>query len=381
MANIKPKIVLSDLTYDNQEERAVLSVLRSRWISLGQECQKLEKEFSAYIGVSNALAVTNGTAALHLAFASLNIGQGDEVIVPSLTFVATANAVRYTGATPVFADVSSLDDLTISSKDIERKITKRTKAICVVHYAGYPCNMDAIKSIAKKFKLYVIEDAAHGPGSYYNGKQIGTLADIGCFSFYANKNLATGEGGMIVTDNTDLATRIKYLRSHGMTTIAWDRHKGRAYNYDVLMLGYNYRFDEIRAALGRIQLAKLTKNNKKRGRLNTHYVNLLKTVKKVKIPFLNRKEIVSHHIFPILLESNVNRIKLMAALASEGIQTSIHYPPVHSMSIYLDSHKTELPFTQIVGEHELTLPMHPRLEFKDIERVVDVLKYSLDNIQ
>lgn len=372
------KIALSDVAFDDQEEKAILSVLRSRWISMGQQCERLEKEFAPYIGVSQALAVTNGTAALHLAFAALGLGSGDEVIIPSLTFVATANAVRYTGARPVFADIKSLDDWTISVEDIKSRITDRTKAIGVVHYAGYPCDMNAINTIAKKYNLYVVEDAAHGPGSYYDGKQIGTLGDVGCFSFFANKNMATGEGGMVVTDNNDLAKKIKYLRSHGMSSVSWDRYQGRTtHSYDVLMLGYNYRFDEIRAALGRIQLAKLAQNNKKRTQLYRHYVDLLETVQEVKIPFSNCKETVSHHIFPILLAEEANRDKVIENLAAKGIQTSVHYQPVHRMSIYQDSYKKELLLTQIVGKHELTLPLHPGLEFEDIERVVKVLKQCL----
>ena len=368
------KIALSDVTFDDQEEKAILSVLRSRWISMGQQCEQLEKEFAAYIGEVHALTVTNGTAALHLAFTALGIGPGDEVIIPSLTFVATANAVRYTGATPVFADINSLDDWTISASDIENKITNRTKAIGVVHYAGYPCNMNKISTIAKKHNLYIVEDAAHGPGSYHNGQQIGTLGDVGCFSFFANKNMVTGEGGMIVTDSDDIAKRIRYLRSHGMSTVSWERRKGRATSYDVLMLGYNYRFDEIRAALGRVQLGKLVQNNKKRARLHTHYVKLLKTIQEIKIPFSNCKETVSHHIFPVLLDIKVDRGKLREALAKNNIQTSVHYQPIHLMSIYRDSHKGKLPLTEMVAKHELTLPLHPRLEFEDVERVVKVLR-------
>lgn len=372
-----PKIALSDITFDSREQEAIRAVLRSRWISMGKECQQFEKEFADYVGISFALSVTNCTSALHLAFLALGIGPGDEVIMPSLTFVATANAVRYTGSTPVFADITSLDDLTVSVADIEGRITKRTKAIAVVHYAGYPCDMDGIKAIAKKYRLYVVEDAAHGPGSFYQGKQIGTLSDIGCFSFFANKNLATGEGGMVVTNSKVFAKRIEYLRSHGMTSPSWERYKGRAYSYDVVALGYNYRFDEIRAALGRVQLAKLAQNNKKRNTLNKHYLNLLKPVQELRIPFRERKEMVSHHIFPVILSERINRFKLIAALAKDGIQTSIHYPPVHKMAIYREQRKNKLPLTETVGRRELTLPMHPGLNFSDVERIAGALKNYL----
>ncbi len=370
----KRKLALSDLTYDSREQKAILAVLRSRWLSMGAECQRFEKEFADYVGISFALSVANCTSALHLAFLALEIGSGDEVIVPSLTFVGTVNAIRYTRATPVFADITSLDDLNVSVADVEQKITQRTKAIAVVHYAGYPCDMDGIKAIAKKYRLYVIEDAAHGPGSYYKGRQIGTFGDIGCFSFFANKNLVTGEGGMVVTDNKVFAQRMEYLRSHGMTSLSWDRYKGRAYRYDVVALGYNYRFDEIRAALGRVQLAKLAQNNKKRAALNRHYLSLLNSVQGLRIPFRLRKERVSHHIFPVVLPERIDRFKLMDTLAKDGIQTSIHYPPVHKMAIYRGLRKDKLPLTETAARRELTLPMHPGLNFSDVEKIVGALK-------
>ena len=371
------KIALSDITFDRQEEKAVLSVLRSRWLSMGQECEQLEKEFASYVGKKYALVVTNGTAGLHLAFTALGVGEGDEVIVPSLTFVATANAVRYTGATPVFADINSLDDWTISPSEIKKKITDRTKAIGVVHYAGYPCKMNEIKAIAKTHNLYIVEDASHGPGSYYNGRQIGTFGDIGCFSFFANKNMVTGEGGMVVTGSNEIAKRIRYLRSQGMSSISWERDKGHAASYDVSMLGYNYRFDEIRAALGRVQLKKLARSNKKRTELYTHYVERLKTIPEIKIPFSKCTETVSHHIFPVLLDRKVERDKLRESMAKCNIQTSVHYQPVHLMSIYQDLNMAKLPLTETVAKQELTLPLHPLLEFRDVRKVAEAVSQCL----
>ena len=212
---------------------------------------------------------------MHLACVSLGIGSGDEVIVPSLSFVATANAVLYTGANVLFADIQGPHNLTISPESIEREITSKTKAIIVMHYAGYPCDMPAIMKIASKYKLFVIEDAAHSPGATIDDKALGTLGDVGCFSFFSNKNLATGEGGMVLARNEDIYQKIQKMRSHGMTSLTYDRHKGHAYTYDVVSLGFNYRIDEIRSALGLSQLKKLLVNNKKREVISDRYKKVL----------------------------------------------------------------------------------------------------------
>jgi dTDP-4-amino-4,6-dideoxygalactose transaminase len=237
------RVPLIDIDFGIEEEEAVLQVIRSRWLSMGMVTQAFEQEFAAFIGAKYALAVTNATAALHLACLAVGIGPGDEVIVPSLTFVATANAVRYTGATPVFADIESLDWLNISPASIESRITGHTKAILVVHYAGFPCNMPAIMDIARRHNLVVLEDAAHAIGSSLGGRSLGTWGAIGCYSFFSNKNMTTGEGGMLATDDDSLAEKLRLLRSHGMTSLSWDRHQGHAYSYDVVDLGYNYRID------------------------------------------------------------------------------------------------------------------------------------------
>ena len=264
------QVPLSDIDLGDAEIEAVEKVLRSRWLSMGPVTQQFEAAFAAMCGAKHAFAVSNGTTALHLAYAALGLGPGDEVIVPALTFVATANAIRYTGATPVFADVTSLDDLTISPADIAAKITPRTRAIAVMHYGGYLCDMDAILALAGQHGLAVVEDACHAPGATYDGRGAGTLGDVGCFSFFANKNIAIGEGGMVTTNRDDLAERIRLLRSHGMTTLTWDRHRGHAASYDVVATGFNYRLDEIHSALGLAQLGKLLENNRRRADLVAH---------------------------------------------------------------------------------------------------------------
>ena len=248
------KIPLSDIDLGAEDQAAVDKVLHSKWLTMGSVTQEFEQAFAVHVGVKYALAVTNATAALHVACIIAGLNPGDEAIVPSLTFVATANAVRYTGAVPVFADIAGENDLNISYKSIERAITKRTRAILVMHYGGYPCDMPSIMGLAREHNLIVIEDAAHAVGSDLQGRKMGTWGDMGCFSFFSNKNMTTGEGGMLVTDNEAYTHRAHLLRSHGMTTLTWDRHMGHAWSYDVVDLGYNYRIDEIRAALGMVQL-------------------------------------------------------------------------------------------------------------------------------
>jgi dTDP-4-amino-4,6-dideoxygalactose transaminase len=368
---------LSDVTFDEAEERAVLEVLRSGWVSSGAVTQAFEREFAAAVGAPHAVAVSNCTAALHLALLALGVGPGDEVLVPSLTFVASVNAIRYTGATPVFVDIVDLDDWLISPEAIRAAIGPRTRAIIPVHYAGFPCDMTAITEIARQHGLYVVEDAAHGPGSWVAGKQIGTIGDLGCFSFFANKNITTGEGGVVATNDAELARKVGYLRSHGMTTMSWERHRGHAYEYDVIALGFNYRFDEMRAALGRIQLQKLEHNNRKRAEAHAAYVERLRGVAAVRIPFLQRAEPVSHHLFPVLLDEQVDRLELMKRLRERGVQTSIHYKPAHLMSVHRDLQTGPLPYTETVGRRELTLPLHPRLSADDVEYVVEMLRACL----
>jgi dTDP-4-amino-4,6-dideoxygalactose transaminase len=342
-------IPLSDLDYGPEEDQAVLDVLHSKWLTMGGVTQSFEQEFAnahTALGtaVPHAIAVSNATQALHLACLALGIGVGDEVIVPSLTFVATANAVLYTGAEVRFADVCSLEDLTINPAEIERLVTPRTKAVIVMHYAGYPCQMAEIMAIAKTHGISVIEDAAHAPGAWLNGRALGTWGEIGCFSFFSNKNLATGEGGMLLTKRTDLAEKLRLLRSHGMTSLTWDRHHGHASSYDVVALGYNDRIDEIHSALGRVQLSKLEANNARRLELTLAYWEALSD-SPVVLPFSDRFQqswrtedshayLPACHLLPVLLTPGSDRVKLVAALKDVGIQTSMHYPPIHTFTYY-----------------------------------------------
>ena len=374
------KVALSDLNFDHRERKIVSQVIRNKWLTMGEMVKRLERNFANFLGVRYAFGVSSGTAALHLALRALNIKTEDEVLVPSLTFVASSNAILYVGAKPVFVDITGLSDFNLSCDYLEKKITRRTKAIMVVHYGGYLADMDRIKRIAKKHNLFVIEDAAHAIGAKFKSKMAGGIGDIGCFSFFSNKNMATGEGGMIVTNQDKFAEKIRLLRSHGMTSMTWDRHKGHAHSYDVTELGYNYRMTEINAALGIEQLKKLKSSNRKRKSLIKTYVENLKKTKGVSIPFLSYPRNSAFHLFPILLDKDVDREKFMNFLKKEKIQTSIHYPPIHKFSYYrrnLKGSQTKLPMTEYVGAQEVTLPLYPLLKNKDVVFVCEKIKKSL----
>jgi dTDP-4-amino-4,6-dideoxygalactose transaminase len=371
------QIPLADLDYGPEEEEAVLGVLRSRWLTMGAVTKDFEGRFAERHGVKHAIAVSNATQALHLACVAAGLGPGDEAIVPAMTFVATANAVRYTGAEVRFADIIGPEELNLSPAGLKATITPQTKAILVVHYAGYPCRMEPIREIARRYKLFLIEDAAHAPGASLNGKMLGTWGDAGCFSFFSNKNLSTGEGGMLVTDRDDVAEKVRLLRSHGMTSLTLDRHEGRAYSYDVVGLGYNYRIDEIRSALGLAQLAKLDAGNARRKAFTHRYWEGLSETG-LGLPFLDSAGEPSYHIMPVLLPEGVNRQAFIDALRADGIQTSIHYPPVHSFTHYRERYPdVSLPQTETAAARELTLPLYPGMGEEKVDRVVESVKRAL----
>lgn len=372
------KIPLFDLNFDEKEEQAVLKTLRSKWISTGPKTVEFETLFAQIIKTKYAVAVSNCTVALHLALKLLGIGENDEVICPSLTFVATVNAIRYVGAIPVFADISSFEDLTINPDDIKKKIGPKTRAIIVMHYGGFACNMEAITAIAGKHNLKIIEDACHGPLSEYKGKKLGTIGDIGCFSFFSNKNISTGEGGMLITSQTELYAKAKLLRSHGMTSLSYERSKGHSTSYDVIELGYNYRMDDIRASIGIVQLDKLKNDLKNRERIRDYYIERLSGIKGLITPFKNYSYFSSNYIFPVILENStvIKRDGVREKLAEAGIQTSVHYPAVHRFSIYKE-YNTKLPVTDYVTDNQITLPMFAALTTEQIDFICDSLSRQL----
>ncbi len=373
-------IPLFDLNFDEKEVQAVAETLRSKWISTGPKTAAFEERFAQMLNVDHAVALSNCTVSLHLALKLVGIEPDDEVICPSLTFVATCNAIRYLDANPVFADIKSCTDLTLDPDEIERKITARSKAVLVMHYGGFACNMDRIMALAAKYDLKVIEDACHGPLSEYKGKKLGTIGDIGCFSFFSNKNISTGEGGMLVTDNEAYFNQARLLRSHGMTTLSYERSKGHSTSYDVIDLGYNYRMDDIHASIGLVQLDKIQADLKKRAGIRMHYIQLLKDIEGIFIPFANIDEFSSNYIFTIVLKDSTfeKREDVRNKLAEAGIQTSVHYPAVHRFSIYRDFYR-DLPLTDYVTDNLITLPMYSRLNESDVTYIAENLKRILGN--
>lgn len=365
------RIALADVSISDDDRAAVMAVLDSGWLSMGPVTAQFEEELGAALGTEHALAVTNGTAALHLAAAALGLGPGDEVICPSLTFVASAAAMRQTGATVKLADVTSTDDLTLDPSEILRLLTPRTKAIVVMHYGGYASSMAEIMSLAREHGLFVIEDAAHAPGATLDGAALGTIGDAGCFSFFPNKNLTTGEGGAVVFRDKQHSDRARLLRSHAMTTLTWDRHRGHATSYDVLDVGFNYRIDEIRAALGVSQLRRLPAFTEARAQIAHQYRARLSSHAGLDVPFSAPRGEPSFHIAPVLARSLEARDAIREMLRTERIQTSIHYPPIHRFTSYPGA--GPLPVTDEVADRVLTLPLHPGLTPADIDDVCDLL--------
>jgi dTDP-4-amino-4,6-dideoxygalactose transaminase len=374
------KIQLFKLNFDDREVDAVKKTLESGWLTMGERITNFEAEFSNYLGSGvQSLAVANATAALHMALLALDVGPGDEVVIPALTFVADANSVRLVGATPVLADCSSLDDWNMSVDTIERCITPKTKAVMIVHYAGYPCDMPAIVEFCRKRGLKLIEDVAHAPGAMVGGRSCGTWGDIGCYSFFSNKNLSIGEGGMVTSCRPELIQRMRYLRSHGMTTLTLDRHKGRAITYDVAEPGLNYRMDEMRAAIGLVQLDKLPAGNARRKALTDRYRHNLAGTN-ISIPFasLPSDNVSAYHILPVLLPAGCNRTAVIESLKAKGIQSSIHYPPFWNFTAYAgQSSPDDAPVAASICDRELTLPLFPSMTDDEVDVVTSSLLESL----
>ena len=373
-------VPLSDIRVDDAIREAVEETVSSGWWSMGPRVADFERAFVNFSGARHALAVSNGTTALQLALVATGCGPGDEVILPSLNFVAAANAIAHTGATPVFCDVRSADDLNLDPADVAAAITPATKALLVLHYGGHPAPMADVLDLADRRGLFVIEDAAHAPGAIWQGRSCGTIGRVGCFSFFSNKNLPVGEGGMIVTDDDDLAERMRLLRSHGMTSLTWDRHRGHASTYDVVALGFNFRLDEIRAAIGLVQLERLRSENARRARIVDRYTHGLADTKGITVPFApdGRHEVKegqttpSHHLFVVVLPEGVRSDRVRSALHEERIQTSVHYPPIHRFTLYAQAGaRRRLSITDDVATRLLTLPLFGHMREDQVDLVVD----------
>lgn len=368
------EISLCDPVLGENEKNALCSVIDSRWLTMGDRVASFENAFAHLHDVEHAVAVNSCTAGLHLALLALDISAGDEVLVPSLTFVATVNAVLYVGAKPVFVDVAALDRPHISLEDAKIKCTNKTKAIIVMHYGGYLVDTFKWRNFAERNGLFIIEDAAHAPGT----GDVGRWSDISVYSFFSNKNMTTGEGGMVISRRGILIDRIKRMRSHGMTTLTLERHRGHAHSYDVTMLGYNYRMDELRAAIGLIQLERLAQWNDRRRDLTLLYrQQLADSFPDCTVPFGNDHKTAAH-LMPILLPDGVDRNIVMNKLRDSGIQTSIHYPPAHRFEYYRNLFPdTHLPTTESFADRELSLPLHPSLSKSKIIYIVKKLSQCI----
>ncbi len=347
---------------------------------MGEEVHLLEQELCEASGAGHAVAVSSCTAALHLACAALGVGPGDEVLCPTLTFVASANAPRALGARVRFCESLGEDDLTVDPASVKARLGPQTKAIVAVHYAGFACRMEEVLAAVAAHGIPVIEDCAHALFTTYRGRTLGLHGRVGCFSFFSNKNITCGEGGALLTDDGALADELRRLRSHGMTSPTLERHKGRASGYDVTVAGFNYRLDEIRAALLRAQLRRLPSFLRRRRELFARYAERLEGTP-VRLPFRGadrqaQYEDTAIHLLPILLPQDVDRAAVMARLKEVGIQTSIHYTPVHTFTAYRQP-RQELPRTEAVARRELSLPFYPAMADADVDLVADSLLAAL----
>ena len=373
-------IPLFDVRLTDAEVESVADTLRSGWLTMGPRTKAFEEAFAAQLGVRHGIATSSCTSALHLAYLAAGIGPGDEVIVPAITFVASAAAVRYCGGTPVLADIRGQHDLGIDPDDAEARITPRTKAICAVHYAGYAADVDRLRDICDRHGIALIEDAAHSPSATPPGsdRKLGTHGLAGCFSFFSNKVFSCGEGGLLATDDDRVAEIARSLRSHAMTSGTWDRHRGHSAGYDVTGLGYNYRLDEPRAALLSARLPGLEDDIAQRRRLVHRYRERLAETPGLTLPYENRDvDFSSCYVMPVMLDDAELREPLRALMLDRKVQTSVLYPAIHEFSAYADSGADGLARSELAARTELTLPLFPGLTEAEQDRVTTALEQGL----
>lgn len=349
-----------------EEAKAVSDVIKSGWLTQGERVAEFEDKFAKYVGAKEAVAVFNGTVALHLTMIVAGVGSGDEVIVPSFTFISTANAVLFQGAIPVFAEIDP-NTFNISPEDIEKKITNKTKAIIPVHYAGQVADMDPIMDIAEEHDLIVVEDAAEAHGAKYKGKHAGTLGDMAIFSFTPIKNMTTGEGGMITTNNEEYAEKLRMLRNHGMDA-----------PYHHIMLGYNYRMTEMQAAFGMVQLERLENILKRKNEIVRFYNSELEKISDIIIPHVAPD--TTRHGYYLYTIKTPQRDILMKRLDEKGIETKIYFPPLHLQPYYrtLGFKEGLLPITEKVAREVLSLPLRPTLSNQDAEYIINSIKKMIE---
>jgi dTDP-4-amino-4,6-dideoxygalactose transaminase len=370
-----PQLPLFDLQLEPRDLEAVAETLRSGWLTLGPRTAAFEEAFAAQLGSRHAIALSSCTAALHLAYLAAGVGPGDEVIVPSFTFAATANAVLYCGATPIFAEIKSRESPSLDPRDVERRITPRTKAVCVVHFAGYAAAADELRELCDSRGIALIEDVAHAPSATLAGRKLGTWGLAGAFSFFSNKVLSVGEGGLLCTDSDEVAAFARSRRSHGMTSGTWDRHNRLTDTYDVTGLGFNYRLDEPRSALLLSRLERLEADIARRRELTRRYRGMLAQVEGIIVPFEDVEVTSSScYVLPVMLEADGAQAEISSRLRERGIQTSIFYPSIHLFTAYRERFpEVSLPITELASRTELTLPFYPHMTDDDQDRVVEAL--------
>ena len=373
-------IPLFDLRLEPEDIEAVADTLRSGWLTMGPRTAAFEEAFAQQLGCRHAVAVSSGTAALHLAYRAAGVESGDEVIVPSFTFVATASAVLYCAARPVFADIVGIDEPSLDPVDVERRITPRTKAVTAVHFAGYPAAVEALAALCRDRGLTLIEDAAHAPSADLNGRKLGTFGRAGAFSFFSNKVLSVGEGGLVATDDDELAERVRRLRTHGMTSSTWDRHRGHADGYDVVDIGFNYRLDEVRAALGLVRLRRLEREIARRRELTRIYRSRLAQLSELILPYTDEQVLRSCcYVMPVMLTDPGRRSQFRRILRDDhGVQTSVLYPAIHELSAYRKRFpNVSLPRTELASRSEVTIPLYPHMSADEQEQVLHGVEAAL----
>lgn len=377
--NPHPIIPYGHQWIDEDDIQAVVDVLKSDWLTTGPKVPEFEQSIAGFVGASEAVAVSSGTAALHASMYAIGIGPGDEVILPPMTFAATANAVVYQGAIPVFADIDP-HTLLLDPVHVESKISSRTKAIVAVDYGGQPCDYDELRSIADKFNLFLVADACHSFGAVYKGRNVGTLADLSIFSFHPVKHITTGEGGMVVTDESEFAKKIRLFRNHGINIDFRNREKYKSWLYEIVDLGFNFRLSDIQCALGISQFKKLPDFLHKRREIAQRYDNAFENIENIIPLTIKRHNLSAYHLYVVKSEfesTELTRSVFFREMHREGIGVNVHYIPIHLHPFYRKHFKTNVglcPIAESVYEQIVSLPIFPQLTEDEVTRVIEMIR-------